>query len=168
MSLPNVGGLMFARLNRFWRGKRAIGVSDVFAESKKGAVVREKVDRGLAFAMKLDLQLHGGFVRPGEREFSIGEALEIGGAGLGEIADDSGGEQVPGGTDDDRDGARRLLCCDRARRARGDNHVDFRPHELFGKREQARAELSTAIALYRTMDMTFWLPQAEATLTQVV
>ena len=42
----------------FWRGKRAIGVSDVFAESKKGAVVREKVDRGLAFAMKLDLQLH--------------------------------------------------------------------------------------------------------------
>jgi len=33
--------------------------------------------------------------------------------------------------------------------------------------EQARTELSTAIALYRTMDMTFWLPQAEATLTQV-
>jgi len=35
------------------------------------------------------------------------------------------------------------------------------------QREQARAELSTAIALYRTMDMTFWLPQAEATLAQV-
>jgi len=33
--------------------------------------------------------------------------------------------------------------------------------------EQARAELSTAIALYRAMDMTFWLPQAEAALAQV-
>jgi len=41
-------------------------------------------------------------------------------------------------------------------------------HARIGQREQARAELSTAIALYRTMDMTFWLPQAEATLTQVV
>jgi len=35
------------------------------------------------------------------------------------------------------------------------------------QREHARAELSTAIALYRTMEMTFWLPQAEAALTQV-
>ena len=35
-----------------------------------------------------------------------------------------------------------------------------------GRREEARAELSTAIALYRTMDMTFWLPQAEAVLAQ--
>jgi hypothetical protein len=32
---------------------------------------------------------------------------------------------------------------------------------------QARAELSTAIALYRDMDMTFWLPQTEVALTQV-
>jgi class 3 adenylate cyclase/tetratricopeptide (TPR) repeat protein len=36
-----------------------------------------------------------------------------------------------------------------------------------GRREQARVELSAAIALYRTMDMTFWLPQAEAALAQV-
>jgi tetratricopeptide (TPR) repeat protein len=36
-----------------------------------------------------------------------------------------------------------------------------------GQREQARAELSTAIALYRAMEMTFWLPQAEAALAQV-
>jgi hypothetical protein len=36
-----------------------------------------------------------------------------------------------------------------------------------GRREQARVELSAAIALYRAMDMTFWLPQAEATLAQV-
>jgi tetratricopeptide (TPR) repeat protein len=35
------------------------------------------------------------------------------------------------------------------------------------QREQARAELSTAIALYRTMEMTFWLPQAETALAQV-
>jgi class 3 adenylate cyclase/tetratricopeptide (TPR) repeat protein len=33
--------------------------------------------------------------------------------------------------------------------------------------EQARAELSTAIALYRAMNMTFGLPQAEAALAQV-
>jgi class 3 adenylate cyclase/tetratricopeptide (TPR) repeat protein len=33
--------------------------------------------------------------------------------------------------------------------------------------EQARAALSTAIDLYRAMDMTFWLPQAEAALAQV-
>src|SRR5262249_48942875 len=30
-----------------------------------------------------------------------------------------------------------------------------------GQREQARAALSTAIALYRAMEMHFWLPQAE-------
>src|SRR5207249_4619713 len=30
------------------------------------------------------------------------------------------------------------------------------------RREQARSALATAINLYRTMDMTFWLPQAEA------
>jgi class 3 adenylate cyclase/tetratricopeptide (TPR) repeat protein len=36
-----------------------------------------------------------------------------------------------------------------------------------GQREQARAELSAAIELYRAMDMTFWLPQAEAALAQV-
>jgi hypothetical protein len=36
-----------------------------------------------------------------------------------------------------------------------------------GQPEQAHAELSTAIALYRAMDMTFWLPQTEATLAQV-
>jgi tetratricopeptide (TPR) repeat protein len=36
-----------------------------------------------------------------------------------------------------------------------------------GQREPARAELSAAIDLYRAMDMTFWLPQAEAALTQV-
>jgi Flp pilus assembly protein TadD len=36
-----------------------------------------------------------------------------------------------------------------------------------GQQEQARSELSTAIALYRAMDMTFWLPQAEVALAQV-
>jgi hypothetical protein len=33
--------------------------------------------------------------------------------------------------------------------------------------KQARAELSTAINLYRAMEMTFWLPEAEAALAQV-
>jgi class 3 adenylate cyclase len=36
-----------------------------------------------------------------------------------------------------------------------------------GQREQARAQLSAAIDLYRTMEMIFWLPQAEAALAQV-
>jgi tetratricopeptide (TPR) repeat protein len=36
-----------------------------------------------------------------------------------------------------------------------------------GQREQARSDLSTALALYRTMEMTFWLPQTEAALAQV-
>jgi class 3 adenylate cyclase/tetratricopeptide (TPR) repeat protein len=36
------------------------------------------------------------------------------------------------------------------------------------RREQARAELSSAIELYRAMEMTFWLPQAEATLAGTV
>jgi tetratricopeptide (TPR) repeat protein len=36
-----------------------------------------------------------------------------------------------------------------------------------GRGEQARAALVTAIDLYRAMDMTFWLPQAEAALAQV-
>jgi class 3 adenylate cyclase/tetratricopeptide (TPR) repeat protein len=36
-----------------------------------------------------------------------------------------------------------------------------------GRPEQARAELSTAIELYRTLDMSFWLPQAEAALAYV-
>ncbi len=35
------------------------------------------------------------------------------------------------------------------------------------QREPARAEISAALALYRTMDMTFWLPQAQEALTQV-
>jgi hypothetical protein len=36
-----------------------------------------------------------------------------------------------------------------------------------GQREQARTELSTAIEMYQSMDMTFWLPQTEAALAQV-
>jgi class 3 adenylate cyclase/tetratricopeptide (TPR) repeat protein len=36
-----------------------------------------------------------------------------------------------------------------------------------GRAAQARATLTTAIDLYRAMDMTFWLPQAEAALAQL-
>jgi class 3 adenylate cyclase/tetratricopeptide (TPR) repeat protein len=36
-----------------------------------------------------------------------------------------------------------------------------------GQREQACAALTMAIEMYRAMDMTFWLPQAEAALAQV-
>jgi tetratricopeptide (TPR) repeat protein len=40
-------------------------------------------------------------------------------------------------------------------------------YAMTGQHEQARVELSAAIELYRGMEMTFWLPQAEATLAQV-
>jgi tetratricopeptide (TPR) repeat protein len=36
-----------------------------------------------------------------------------------------------------------------------------------GQWEQARTALSTAIALYRTMEMTFWVPEVEARLAEV-
>ena len=36
-----------------------------------------------------------------------------------------------------------------------------------GRHQQAHTELSAAIALYRTMAMTFWLPEAETALVQV-
>jgi tetratricopeptide (TPR) repeat protein len=36
-----------------------------------------------------------------------------------------------------------------------------------GRPEQARTKLSAAIELYRAMEMTFWLPQAEALLAQM-
>ena len=36
-----------------------------------------------------------------------------------------------------------------------------------GRPEQARVELSAAIDLYRAMEMTFWLPQAEAALARI-
>src|SRR5262249_29831155 len=37
-----------------------------------------------------------------------------------------------------------------------------------GQREQAHTELAAAIELYNALNMTFWLPQAEAALAQVV
>jgi tetratricopeptide (TPR) repeat protein len=37
-----------------------------------------------------------------------------------------------------------------------------------GQWEQARTELAVATDMYRAMDMTFWLPQTEAALAQVV
>jgi tetratricopeptide (TPR) repeat protein len=40
-------------------------------------------------------------------------------------------------------------------------------YAAIGQREQARTALSTAINLYRAMEMTFWLPEAEAALAQV-
>ena len=41
------------------------------------------------------------------------------------------------------------------------------PPGPIGQREQARAELSTAIEMYQAMTMTFWLPQTVAVLAQV-
>ena len=42
-------------------------------------------------------------------------------------------------------------------------HVGLgRTHAAMGATEQARAELSAAVELYRSMEMTFWLNRAEA------
>jgi hypothetical protein len=47
-------------------------------------------------------------------------------------------------------------------------HLDLgRLYGQTGRGEQARAALTIAITRYRAMDMTFWLPQAEAALGQV-
>ncbi len=40
-------------------------------------------------------------------------------------------------------------------------------HSQMRQLEQARAELSTAIDMYRDMEMMFWLPETEATLAQM-
>jgi tetratricopeptide (TPR) repeat protein len=40
-------------------------------------------------------------------------------------------------------------------------------YSLIGQQTQARTELLAAIALYRAMEMTFWLPQTEAALAEV-
>jgi tetratricopeptide (TPR) repeat protein len=47
------------------------------------------------------------------------------------------------------------------------HHALGRLYGQTGRRASARAALSAAIALYRAMDMIFWLPQAEAVLAQV-
>jgi tetratricopeptide (TPR) repeat protein len=40
-------------------------------------------------------------------------------------------------------------------------------YSMTGQREQARAELFTAIEMYRDMAMTFWLPETETALAQM-
>src|SRR5262249_18933128 len=40
-------------------------------------------------------------------------------------------------------------------------------YAMTGQQEQARTALAAAVTLYRSMEMTFWLPQAEAMLAQV-
>ena len=47
------------------------------------------------------------------------------------------------------------------------HHGLGRLYSQTGRREEARVALTTAIDLYRAMDMTFWLPQAEAALAQM-
>ena len=49
-------------------------------------------------------------------------------------------------------------------------HCHLRLGNLYlksGRRDEARAELSAAIELYRAMEMTFWLPEAERALAEV-
>ena len=41
-------------------------------------------------------------------------------------------------------------------------------YAAIGQREEARTALTTAIELYRAMEMAFWLPQTEAVLARVV
>jgi tetratricopeptide (TPR) repeat protein len=48
------------------------------------------------------------------------------------------------------------------------HHGLGRLYSQTGRAEQARAALSTAIDFYRSMEMAFWLPQAEAILAQVM
>ena len=47
------------------------------------------------------------------------------------------------------------------------HHGLGRLYHQTGRAEPARTALAAAIGLYRAMDMTLWLPQAEAALAQV-
>jgi tetratricopeptide (TPR) repeat protein len=47
------------------------------------------------------------------------------------------------------------------------NHSLGTLYKTLGRREQARVALTTATELYRTMEMTYWLPQTKAALAQV-
>jgi tetratricopeptide (TPR) repeat protein len=47
------------------------------------------------------------------------------------------------------------------------HHGLGRLYSQIGQQPQAHTELSAAIAMYRAMDMMFWLPQAEAALAQI-
>jgi hypothetical protein len=47
------------------------------------------------------------------------------------------------------------------------NNVEILVFAHHSRQQQARSELSTAIELYRAMDMTFWLPETEVALAQV-
>jgi hypothetical protein len=40
-------------------------------------------------------------------------------------------------------------------------------YSKLGRLGEAPAELAAAIELYRSMDMSYWLPQAEATLAKI-
>jgi tetratricopeptide (TPR) repeat protein len=47
------------------------------------------------------------------------------------------------------------------------HHGLGRLYATIGQREQARIALSTALDMYRAMEMIFWLPETEAALAQV-
>ena len=47
------------------------------------------------------------------------------------------------------------------------HHGLGRLYSQTSQREQARIELLTAITMYQSMGMTFWLPQTEAVLAQM-
>ena len=47
-------------------------------------------------------------------------------------------------------------------------HLGLGPlYAQIGQADHARSELAMASALYRALEMTFWLPQAEAALARV-
>jgi len=49
----------------------------------------------------------------------------------------------------------------------GDSNTGYSDPKMDDLLEQARTALSTAIEMYQSMEMTFWLPETEAALAQV-
>jgi tetratricopeptide (TPR) repeat protein len=96
----------------------------------------------------------------GERQEQANQAYAL--TGLGEIAT----RREPPGVEEAQTSYRQALALA--------NELGMRPlvahcrlglgrlYARMGQQEQARAELAAAIDRYRTMGMTFWLPQAEA------
>ncbi len=86
---------------------------------------------------------------------------------LGEIASQHTGPDVA--TAESRYGGAMALASELGMRPlQAHCHLGLgRLYSKVGRRDTARAELSKAIELYRSMEMTFWLPKAEAALAKV-
>jgi hypothetical protein len=85
------------------------------------------------------------------------------------LPDPAGGRSAPEGRDS-RVRVQALVLAEQLelRPLRARCHLGLgRLFRLVGRADAARTELSTAVELLRAMEMTFWLPEAEAELAKI-